>query len=96
MIKLENYLIVEKPSDLFANQSLDIIHQNRKSIRLGIGLIHHNGNIDDYPQVYKYSPPYDARCCGEWYRCEDSEKYEIIQTLITTKEKELERLKKLI
>ncbi len=92
MKTINRILILEKEHDYDKN---DVIWEDNKSVRVcGIGVIHHNNN-HTFPQFYKYSEPWDAHGCGEYYPIDKDEaimKIKDYANRLTNSAKALEKL----
>lgn len=92
MKTINGILILEKEHDY---DKSDVIWENNKSVRLyNLGVIHHNNN-HTFPQFYKYSKPWDAHFCGDYYPIDKDEAIMEIKgyaNRLTNKAKEFEKL----
>ena len=64
MKSYSGYVIIESKGDLIG---YDIIGSDGQSARVcDLGIIHNNGDFDNFPQFYKYSRPREYSCAEYW------------------------------
>lgn len=86
MKDLGKFLVLERAEDLNNN----VIYDKEYRTRIDrIGVIHHNGDKQNYPQYYKYIESWDTRCCGDFIRCSREE-------IIEHYEKKIKEIKEII
>jgi len=90
MKTINGILVLEKEHDYKEN---DIIWEGEDSIRLSIGVIHHNNN-HVFPQFYKYCAPWDSHCCGDYYPMDKDEAFTKINNYLNNEIRALKNLKK--
>lgn len=89
MKDLGKFLVLESAEDLNNNVIYDVVY----STRIGnIGVIHHDGDRQNYPQYYKYVEPWDTRCCGDFVKCSKEEIIEYYEEKIKKMKEIIENL----
>lgn len=89
MKKLGRFLVLESAEDLKDAEGLNDDNGNYYTRIYGVGMVHHKGDRQNYPQYYKYVEPWDSHCCGDFVKCSK-------EMIIEYYEEEIKKMKEII